>query len=301
MRCIRVGSRASRLALVQADIIIGLLKEKFPQYTYEVIKIQTMGDKILDKTLDKIGGKGLFVKEIQKALIEGTIDLAIHSMKDMPAESPEELMLVAITKREDPRDALVTRNNIGFDELPQQAVIGSSSLRRQAQLLSLRRDLDIRAIRGNVETRIKKLELENMDGVILAVAGLKRLGLEEEIKHYFELEDFIPAVGQGALGCEIRRSDEELKEMLTAINHAESFGAVMAERSFLRVLEGGCHVPIGAYGKKEGNDLILTGMVATPDGEKILKEQLRGSFYEYEGLGKALGEKLISLGAKELL
>ncbi len=301
MRCIKIGSRASRLALVQADIIIGLLKERFPHYSYEVVKIQTLGDKILDKTLDKIGGKGLFVKEIQNALIEGAIDLAVHSMKDMPADSTEELLLAAITEREDPRDVLVTQNNLSFNALPMGAIIGSSSLRRQAQLLSLRKDLDIRAIRGNVETRIKKLDSEGMDAVILAAAGLNRLGLKNQIQHYFEVEDFIPAVGQGALGCEIRRQDQELKEMLAAINHEETYGAVMAERSFLRLLEGGCHTPIGAYGKKDGSNLILSGMVATSDGSLILKEQVVGSFYDYEALGRDLGEKLLAKGAKKLL
>ncbi len=301
MRCIKIGSRASRLALVQADIIIGLLKERFPHYSYEVVKIQTLGDKILDKTLDKIGGKGLFVKEIQSALIEGEIDLAVHSMKDMPADSPEALQLAAITEREDPRDVLVTRNKISFEALPKGAIIGSSSLRRQAQLLSLRKDIDIRAIRGNVETRIRKLDSEGMDGVILAAAGLNRLGLQNQIQHYFEIEDFIPAVGQGALGCEIRRQDEELKEMLAAINHIETYGAVMAERSFLRLLEGGCHAPIGAYGKKVGGNLVLSGMVATIDGSIILRDQVIGSFDDYEAMGIALGEKLLAKGAKQLL
>ena len=301
MRSIKIGSRASRLALVQADIIIRLLKEKYPQYTYEVVKIQTMGDKILDKTLDKIGGKGLFVKEIQNALIEGDIDLAVHSMKDMPADAPEELVLAAITKREDPRDVLVTRDKVSFNQLPSRAIIGSSSLRRQSQLLSLRGDLDIRSIRGNVETRIKKIDLENMEAVILAAAGLKRLGLEHQIHHYFDVEEFIPAVGQGALGCEVRKKDEELNEMLKEINHQDTYGSVMAERSFLRLLEGGCHVPIGAYGRKEGNELVVSGMVANPDGSKILRERVTGSFNDFEEIGKALGERLLSLGARELL
>lgn len=301
MRNIKIGSRASRLALVQANIIIELLKNKYPQYNYEIVKIETMGDKILDKTLDKIGGKGLFVKEIQAALVEGVIDIAVHSMKDMPAESPEELILAAITKREDPRDALVTRDRLSFSQLPTQAVIGSSSLRRQAQLLNLRRDIDVRPIRGNVETRIKKIALENMEGVVLAAAGLNRLGLEAEISHYFEIDEFMPAVGQGALGCEIRNKDNELKEMLRGINDMDTYGAVMAERSFLRILEGGCHVPIGAYGRKEGNNLVLSGMVASPDGTKILRESTIGGFDDYEDIGRALGEKMLSLGARQLL
>lgn len=301
MRSIRIGSRASQLALVQANIIIESLKEKYPQYQYEIVKIQTMGDKILDKTLDKIGGKGLFVKEIQAALVSGSIDIAVHSMKDMPAESQEELILAAITKREDPRDVLITRDKLSLEELPQKAVIGSSSLRRQAQLLRLRRDIDVRPVRGNVETRIKKIDLENMDGVVLAAAGLNRLGLEAAISHYFDIEEFIPAVGQGALGCEIRKNDNELMEMLREINHLDTFNAVMAERSFLKLLEGGCHVPIGAYGKREGNNLVISGMVATPDGTKIIREKVTGSFENYEATGRDLGEKMLALGAKRLL
>lgn len=301
MRKIKIGSRASRLALVQAEIIINSLRESFPEYQYEIIKIQTMGDKILDKTLDKIGGKGLFVKEIQTALMEGAIDLAIHSMKDMPAVSLDELTLGAIPKREDPRDVLITKNRVSLKDLPQGAIIGSSSLRRQAQLLHIRPDLNTVPIRGNVETRIHKIETQNLDGVILAAAGLKRLGLEDRIDHYFPLEEFIPAVGQGALGCEIRKNDEELFQMLQRINDPESYGIVMGERRFLEVMEGGCHISIGAYGSKVEDQLWLTGMVASPDGKEVIKETLRGSFSDYERVGEELALKMINLGAKKLI
>ncbi len=300
-RKIRIGSRASRLALVQAEMIIEALKNKFPQYDYEIIKIITKGDKILDKTLDKIGGKGLFVKEIQSALLENEIDLAVHSMKDMPAESPEGLILAAITKREDPRDVLVTKKNLLWNQLPQGATIGSSSLRRQAQLLHLKPDLRVEAIRGNVETRLSKIQTQNLDAVILAAAGLNRLGLAERAVHYFDVKQFTPAVGQGALGCEIRKSDQELVEMLQQINHEETYNTVMAERSFLKVMEGGCHVPIGAYGEKIGEEIILTGMVASTDGFQMIRETQKGSFKEFNEIGRKLAEKMMAQGAKDLL
>lgn len=301
MRTIRIGSRASQLALAQAAIIVEQLREHFPQHQYEVIKIKTMGDKILDKTLDKIGGKGLFVKEIQNALLENRIDLAVHSMKDMPAQTLEQLHLAAIPRREDPRDALVTKKKVSLRQLGEGAVIGSSSLRRQAQLLNIRPDLKIIPIRGNVGGRLEKLENQPMDGVILAVAGLKRLGLAHRIDEAFTLSEFVPAVGQGALGCEIRRSDEELYHMLQKINDEESYQAVMAERSFLALMEGGCHIPIGAYGEKIGHLLKLTAMVASPDGGQVLKESMTGDLKDYHQLGKSLGEKMIELGARRLL
>jgi len=301
MRKIKIGSRASKLALVQSEIIINKLKEKFPQYTYEIVKITTLGDQILDKTLDKIGGKGVFVKEIQKALLEKEIDLAIHSMKDMPGESTEGLVLGAITMREDPRDVLVTKENRSLEELPKGAIIGSSSLRRQAQILALRGDLKIVPIRGNVGTRLNKIETESLDGIILAAAGLNRLGLKERISHYLDIQNFIPAVGQGALGCEARTTDTEMLDMLLSINHEDTYKCVMAERTFLKLLEGGCHVPIGAYGEQKGEKLYLAGMVATSDGRQIIKHQVSGNISDFEQLGIRLGEIIIEKGGKEIL
>ncbi|SNS46276.1 hydroxymethylbilane synthase [Anaerovirgula multivorans] len=301
MRRIRIGSRASELALVQAEIIIEMLRKSYPQYEYEIIKIKTIGDKILDKTLSKIGGKGLFVKEIQTALLNNDIDLAVHSMKDMPAESPEELILGAITKREDPRDVLIIKDKCSLEKLPKAATIGTSSLRRKVQLLSLREDLQMKDIRGNVGTRLSKIDTEGLDAVILAAAGLKRLGYKNDNFYYLDTEVFTPAVGQGALGCEIRKSDEELYKMLQEINHKETYNCVMAERMFLKLLEGGCHIPIGAYGKKVGDDLSITAMVASPDGESILRHTEKGNFEEYLDIGTRLGEEMIRLGAKELL
>lgn len=301
MRKIRIGSRASALALVQAEIIIGMLKKSHPQYEYEIIKIKTMGDKILDKTLDKIGGKGLFVKEIQTALLENEIDLAVHSMKDMPAESPEDLILGAITKREDPRDVLVAKDKCSLERLSKAAVIGTSSLRRKVQLLNLRKDLQMKDIRGNVGTRLSKLDTEGLDAVVLAAAGLKRLGYREDNFYYLDTEVFTPAVGQGALGCEIRKNDQELQKMLQDINDRETYNCVMAERVFLKLLEGGCHIPIGAYGKKIGEDLTITAMVASPDGETLLRHTEKGAFEAYLEIGRRLAEEMMKLGAKELL
>ncbi len=301
MRTIKIGSRASRLALIQAEIIINGLRENYPQYDYEIIKIVTKGDQILDKTLDKIGGKGLFVKEIQTALIEGEIDLAVHSMKDMPAESPNGLILGAITEREDPRDVLVSKDQLSWNQLPQGAKIGSSSLRRQAQLLHLNPALKIEPIRGNVETRIKKIETQSLDAVILAAAGLNRLGLGDKISYYFDKETFVPAVGQGALGCEIRRNDEELYEMLQKLNHRETYHAVMAERSFLKVMEGGCHVPIGAFGEEIDDTIHLTGMVASADGFQMIKDTVKGPSKDFDEIGRQLAEGMLQRGAKDLL
>ncbi|SET24387.1 hydroxymethylbilane synthase [Natronincola peptidivorans] len=301
MRKIKVGSRASQLALVQAEIIIEMLQKSFPQYEYEIIKIKTKGDKILDQTLSKIGGKGLFVKEIQTALLEEEIDLAVHSMKDMPAESPEGLVLGAITEREDPRDVLIMKEKCSLQELPQKSAVGTSSLRRKIQLLSLRKDLQMRDIRGNVGTRLEKLHTEGLDAVILAAAGLKRLGYQEEDFYYLDTTTFTPAVGQGALGCEMRKKDKEVYEMLKKINHKETYNCVMAERTFLKLLEGGCHVPIGAYGQKIEGELWINGMVASADGETILRHTEKGSFENYLEVGTKLAKEMIKLGAKELL
>ncbi|AKL93567.1 porphobilinogen deaminase HemC [Clostridium aceticum] len=301
MRKIKIGSRASELALVQAEMIMKMLKEKFPQYDYEIIKIKTLGDKILDKTLSKIGGKGLFVKEIQTALLEESVDLAVHSMKDMPAESPEGLMLAAITEREDPRDVLVTKSGKALEELSTNASIGTSSLRRKAQLLNLRKDLVLKDIRGNVATRLNKIDTEGLDAVTLAAAGLKRLGYDDSNFYYLDIEAFTPAVGQGALGCEIRRNDQMLYDMFQEINHKETYNCVMGERVFLKLLEGGCHIPIGAYAQKVGEELWMTGMVASPDGSEVIRHKEKGNFEDFLKIGTKLAEEMVKLGAKRLL
>ncbi len=300
-RVINIGSRDSRLALIQSDIIIEALKTNYPEYDYKIVKIKTKGDKILNKTLSKVGGKGLFVKEIQQALLSKEIDLAVHSMKDLPGETPKNLVIGAIPKREDPRDVLILRKEKSLQNLPKGALIGSSSLRRQSQILKQRRDLRIKGIRGNVQTRLRKMEEEEMDGIILAAAGLNRLGLTVENSTHLNIEDFIPAVGQGALGCEIRRDDHELKDMLKAIEDIPTTLAVLGERSFLKALDGGCHAPIACYGSIQNGELHLSGMVGKASGELHLIESISGPMEEGARLGKELAKALEARGARELL
>lgn len=301
MRKIKIGSRDSELALTQANMVIEALKREFPNYEYEIVKIKTKGDKILNVTLDKIGGKGLFVKEIQWALMDKTVDLAVHSMKDMPGETPEELVLAAITKREDPRDVLVSEKNYSLEDLPKNAKIGSSSLRRKSQLSALREDIRLVDIRGNLGTRLGKMKSEKLDGIILAAAGLKRLKHDTKNYYFFNIEEYTPAVGQGALGCEVRKDDGEILSMMDKLNHVDTYNCVMAEREFLKKLEGGCHIPIGAYAEKIGEKIKITGMVASPDGSKIIRESMEGDFNDYINLGNKIGEKIIGLGGKSLL
>lgn len=300
-RMIRIGSRDSKLALIQSEIIIESLRKNYPEYDYEIVKIKTKGDKILNKTLSKVGGKGLFVKEIQEALLSKKIDLAVHSMKDLPGETPEDLVIAAIPKREDPRDVLILRKANSLKELPTGGLIGSSSLRRQSQILKLRKDLSIKGIRGNVQTRLRKMEEQEMDGIILAAAGLNRLGLNFENFVNLNLEDFIPAVGQGALGCEIRKEDQELKNMLKTIEDLPTTLAVNGERSFLKALNGGCHAPIACYGKIHNGKLHLRGMVGEASGDVHLVETISGPMENGEKLGKALAKALEARGARELL
>lgn len=296
-----VGSRGSVLALTQTNMVIDKLKEKFPNTEFEILKITTKGDRILDKTLSKIGGKGLFIKEIETALMEEKIDIAIHSMKDMPSTMPEGFELAAITMREDVRDALVTGNGKGLDGIRQNGVIGTSSLRRAAQLLSIRPDIEIKPIRGNVGTRIKKIEEENLDGVILAAAGLNRLGLNEEINYYFETEDMTPAVGQGALGIEIKEGNLEVKEMIEQIADMETTYCVEAEREFMRMLNGGCHVPIGSIATIEDGKMTMTAMVASCDGKRVIKSTEIGDAKDYINIAKKVSHEIISKGGKEIL
>ena len=301
MRTIKIGSRTSELALTQANIVIDMLKESFPEYKYEIIKIKTKGDMILNKTLSKIGGKGLFVKEIQTALLTKEIDIAVHSMKDMPAQAPDDLILGAITKREDPRDVIVLKKGNSLDDLPKGALVGSSSHRRKSQLLNIRPDLKMVDIRGNVATRLSKMDTEGLDAVILAAAGLNRLGYDNKNFYYLDTDNYTPAVGQGALGCEIREDDLEIVEMAEKINHEETYNCVMAERIYLKILEGGCHAPIGAYAKKTNDEIEITGMVGSKDGKTILRHTTTGEFKDYLDVGKKLANEMIKLGAKEFL
>ncbi|GLI37727.1 hydroxymethylbilane synthase [Geobacter hydrogenophilus] len=297
---LRIGTRASQLALWQANWVKGELEKRYPGMAVELVKIKTMGDKILDVPLAQVGGKGLFVKEIEEAMLRGEIDIAVHSMKDVPTEFPEGLGLYCITKREDPRDAVISQG-VKFADLPQGAKIGTSALRRQAQLLKVRPDLQMVVIRGNVETRIRKLTDENLDAVILAAAGLNRLGFADQVSEYLPVELSLPAIGQGALGIECRLDDETIKETIAFFNHPDTAHAVRAERALLWRCEGGCQVPIAAHGQVSGDTLTLTGFVASVDGTRSVKDTISGPVTDCEKLGIALAEKLLADGAHEIL
>lgn len=310
-RVIVVGTRQSALALTQTGQVIEELQRISDMhgfgYTFEVRKIVTKGDRILDVSLSKVGGKGLFVKEIEQALLDGGIDLAVHSMKDMPFELPEGLINGAIPKRVDPRDSLVTREGGSLADLPYGARVGTSSLRRSCQLKNARPDLKLESIRGNIDSRIRKLETEGLDAVVLAVAGLTRMGWQDKISANIPVDVCLPAVGQGALGIECRENDEQIRQLLALFNDSESELAVRAERSFLGALNGGCQVPIGAYcvvgGAVEGvegqRQLEMTGMVGSPDGGTLLKEVKQGT--DPEQLGLDVAAALIARGADRIL
>jgi len=298
---IRIGTRASALALWQAEWVKSELEKRYPRVAVTLTKIKTTGDKILDVPLAKVGGKGLFVKEIEEAMLENEIDIAVHSMKDVPTFFPDGLHLSCITKREDARDALLSQNNVAFKDLPKGANVGTSSLRRQAQLMSLRPDFVIHQLRGNVGTRLQKLKEGKFDAIILAAAGVKRLGLEANVSEYLSPEISLPAIGQGALGIECRVDDRELNDMIAFFNHTDSRTCVTGERALLRRLEGGCQVPIACYGQVEDGRLKLIGLVGSVDGKCIVKDSIEGEPDKAEKLGVTLAEKLLSRGADVIL
>lgn len=307
MRKIVVGTRQSALALTQTGQVVDQLRELCRRLEieceFELRKIVTKGDRILDVTLSKVGGKGLFVKEIEQALMDGEIDMAVHSMKDMPWELPEGLVIGAVPFREDPRDCLITREAKSLEDLPHGAKVGTSSLRRSSQLQHLRPDLHIESIRGNIDSRLKKLDTEGFDAILLAAAGLHRIGWQDRISAYLSPEQSLPAVGQGALCIQCRGNDEFALDLLKHYNDEKTAIAVAAERSFLGKLNGGCQVPIGAYAtlqEEDGNSVIaMTGMVGSPDGKQMLKETMTGT--DPELLGKELAEALIARGAADIL
>ena len=298
---IRIGTRKSKLALWQANYVASQLKKHFPDIEVELVKITTKGDKILDVPLAKVGGKGLFVKEIEEAMLRNEIDIAVHSLKDVPTYFPEGLGLVAITEREDPRDAFLSVKYSSIEEMPEGAVLGTSSLRRKAQILEKRKDLVIKDLRGNVDTRIRKLEEGQYDGIILAYAGLKRLGLENKVKQIFEPDYMIPAVAQGFLGIEARLDDEETKRVVSVLNHRESELRAKAERAFLKTLEGGCQVPLAGYAEMIDGVLKITGFVSDLEGKRVFKDTVEGKPEDAESLGETLANKLLEAGAKEVL
>jgi hydroxymethylbilane synthase len=298
---IKIGTRASLLAVTQSTWVKGQIEQRHPGTTVELVKITTTGDKILDVPLAKVGGKGLFVKELEDALLDGRADLAVHSMKDVPTELPDALHLGVVTKRENPRDAFISNKYADILALPQGAKVGTSSLRRKSQLACLRPDLVIEDLRGNLDTRLRKLDEGRYEAIILAAAGLNRLGMASRITTLFDPEQMLPAIGQGALGLELRRDDSELLEGISFLNHPETATAVAAERSFLLRLEGGCQVPIGAYATVQGDTVTLTGLIASIDGKEIIKELGSGPAAEAAELGTRLAEKLLARGGRAIL
>lgn len=301
MRELVIGSRGSALALWQANAVDAMLRERFPDLVVKIEIIHTTGDKILDTALSSIGDKGLFTKELESALLDRRIDLAVHSLKDLATAVPEGLSLAAITRRHRPEDALVAPAGTTIASLPRGGRVASGSLRRRAQLLALRPDLEIVDVRGNVPTRLEKYRANGWDGMILAVAGLERLGLGHEIAEVIPATTMIPAVGQGALGIEIRSDDEVTRALVRELDHAETHLATLAERALLRALEGGCQVPIGAYAKIEGDRLTLDGMIAALDGSRLLRDRIDGSAGSAERLGSELAERLAAAGGEEIL
>ena len=298
---IRIGTRASLLAVTQSTWVKNQIERQHPGTTVELVKIITKGDKILDVPLAKVGGKGLFVKEIEDALLDGRVDLAVHSMKDVPAELPAGLHVAIVPEREIPFDAFISVKCKSLAELPQGAVIGTSSLRRKSQLAALRPDLEIKDLRGNLDTRLKKLDEGVYDAIILAGAGLNRLGMQNRITALFSPEQMLPAIGQGALGIELREADSDLLAGLQFLHHADTAAAVAAERAFLLRLEGGCQVPIGGFATVAGGAVQLTGLIASLDGKTVFKEQLAGPIAKATEIGITLAERLLAAGGKAVL
>jgi hydroxymethylbilane synthase len=297
----RIATRQSPLALWQAHYVQRRLMAAHPGLRVELVPMVTKGDIILDTPLAKVGGKGLFVKELELAMLENRADLAVHSMKDVPVAFPEGLGLVTICEREDPRDAFVSNHYDSLDALPQGAVVGTSSLRRQSQISERRPDLVIRSLRGNVGTRLSKLDAGDYDAIILATAGLKRLDLESRIRQPLPPEISLPAVGQGAVGIECRLDDSELIGLLQALNHDDTAICVKAERAMNTRLEGGCQVPIGSFALLEGDQLWLRGLVGAPDGSVMVRGERRGPRAEAEAMGVSLAEELLGNGARDIL
>jgi len=300
-KLVRIATRKSALALWQAEFVKAELERFHADVRVELVPMSTQGDIILDTPLAKIGGKGLFVKELEQAMLDGRADIAVHSMKDVPVEFPEGLELYTICEREDPRDAFVSNNFANLNELPQGAIVGTSSLRRQCQIKALRPDLDIRDLRGNVNTRLGKLDDGQYDAIILAAAGLLRLKMESRIADYIEPEVSLPANGQGAVGIECRIDDEVTKALLAPLEHTQTRIRVNAERSMNRYLEGGCQVPIGAYALVDGEQVHLRGLVGAVDGSEILRDEVTGHVNDAEELGIELAKKLLAQGADKIL
>lgn len=298
---VRIATRKSPLALWQAEFVRDSLLALRPDLKVELVKMVTQGDKILDTPLAKVGGKGLFVKELELGMLQGDADIAVHSMKDVPVEFPEGLHLAVICEREDPRDAFVSNNYESIEDLPEGAKVGTSSLRRMCQIRNWRPDLEILDLRGNVNTRLRKLDGGEYDAIILACAGLKRLGFDDRIQSHLDPGFSLPAIGQGAVGIECRSDDDFINELIAPLNHAETRSRVLAERAMNFRLEGGCQVPIGGYAELDGDTLLIRGLVGRPDGTEMVRGEIAGRAEEAEYLGTTLAEDLLARGAGDIL
>lgn len=298
---LRIATRKSPLAMWQAEHVSSLLRQAHPDLEIELVGMSTQGDKILDTPLAKIGGKGLFVKELEQGMLDGEADIAVHSMKDVPVDLPEGLHLAVILEREDPRDAFVSNLYKSLDELPEGAVVGTSSLRRQCQLVDRRPDLKIAPLRGNVNTRLRKLDEGNFDAIILATAGLKRLGFDDRITSCIETEQSLPACGQGAIGIECRVDDERVNALIATLNDTDTAFCVTAERAMNTRLMGGCQVPIAGFALLNHDKIFMRGLVGEPDGSCVIRAEISGHTSEAEALGTTLAEDLLGQGADLVL
>lgn len=301
MTVVRIATRGSLLAVTQTGWVMERLREANPSITFEMVTFKTVGDKILNKALSQIGGKGLFTKELEEALLDGRADIAVHSLKDMPTELPAGLQLGCVPQREDPRDVVISADGRSLEELPPGTRVGTSSLRRLAQCRALRPDLEYIPIRGNVETRIRKMEEGQVGAVVMAAAGLHRAGLAHKITQYLEPSAFLPAPGQGALAVEVRAQDAEVRAMVARIHDEAAALEVRAERSFLARLEGGCQVPVGALATRKGDMLQLEGLIAAPDGSKVIRHRDEGPAGDPEGLGEKVADWLLAHGGQVIL
>jgi len=298
---IRIATRKSALAVWQAEHVADALRGLYPELGIEIVGMTTKGDKILDAPLAKVGGKGLFVKELEQGMLDGIADIAVHSMKDVPVDFPPGLHLPVILEREDPRDAFVSNRYERLEDLPQGACVGTSSLRRQCQLVARRPDLLVKPLRGNVNTRLARLDAGDYDAIILAAAGLVRLGFAERIRSRLATEDSLPAIGQGAIGIECRVDDARTNTLIAPLHHADTATRVWAERAMNERLQGGCQVPIAGHGELFGDDLLLRGLVGTPEGDRVLRAERRGPRAEAVTLGQGVADALLAQGAEEIL
>ena len=287
--------------MTQARWVADQLKNRLPDVGVEITVIKTKGDIMQDVSLAKIGGKGIFVKEIEDALLRGEIDLAVHSMKDVPVDIPEGLEIGITTEREDPRDVLISKNNRKIEDMPPGARIGTGSLRRGFQLRNLYPAIEIVPLRGNLDTRIRKIETENLDGIVVAAAGMKRMGWSDRISQFIPLDVMLPSIGQGVLGIELRKVDSNIRQAISFINHAETWVETTAERAFLKQLGGGCQLPIAAYAKKQGETLTLKGLLGSLDGRIMIREEIEGCCEEAETMGVRLADKILSQGGRAIL